>query len=144
MLETVPKSHSIGHFGIPYRIIHFKENSKFQKFNNSFLKCSIGSMNIREYSSFIICITLSVYFIHFILFKFFFNLFQDVITFKNVITFVITMSVNCISGKAMKWTHLRIHLGPFWRGGYYYLMDRLPNLPISTIVSFYTEVARSK
>ena len=46
------------------------------------------------------------------------------------------MSVNCISGKAMKWTHLRIHLGPFWRGGYYYLMDRLPNLPISTIISY--------
>ena len=46
------------------------------------------------------------------------------------------MSVNCISGKAMKWTHLRIHLGPFWRGGYYYLMDRLPNLPISTIIRY--------
>ena len=93
-------------------------------------------MNIREYSSFIICITLSVYFISL---SSFFNLFQDVITFKNVITFVITMSVNCISGKAMKWTHLRIHLGPFWRGGYYYLMDRLPNLPIIsyTIISYF-------
>ena len=39
------------------------------------------------------------------------------------------MSVYCLSGKAMKWTHLNIHLGPFWGGGCY-LMDHLPNLPV--------------
>ena len=47
------------------------------------------------------------------------------------------MSVNCISGKAMKWTHLRIHLRPFWRGGYY-LMDRLPNLPVIITAGYHS------
>ena len=47
------------------------------------------------------------------------------------------MSVNCISGKAMKWTHLGIHLRPFWRGGYY-LMGRLPNLTVIITAGYYS------
>ena len=53
------------------------------------------------------------------------------------------MSVNCISGKAMKWTHFNIHLRPFWRGGYY-LMDRLPNLPVSIIAVYHSECTVSE